>query len=158
MSIAIEYLADHLEAIPVLAEWLFEEWGDRSPTESVEEVAKNLRKRANRDRLPLALVALDQANLVGTVSLRIREMEIRPEYEHWLGTLYVSKPQRNQGVGSRLVQSAKEEAIRLGITRLYLYTRHPDSQRLYKTLGFVEIERPDYLGRPAIIMETELHS
>ena len=157
MHFRVDYLADHPDAIPVLAKWLFDEWGHRSPDGSVEGMADNLRERLRRDRLPLALVALGHGEPIGTVSLKMREVEIRPQYEHWLGTLFVPKASRRKGVGSLLVEAGADEARRLGIWELYLYTRHSETERLYAGLGWAEVERPEYRASPAVIMKRILN-
>ncbi len=156
MNIAVDYLADHPDVIPVIARWLFDEWGYRSPDGSVEGMVDNLQDRLQRDALPLALLAHEDKEPIGTVSLKIREVEVRPQYEHWLGTLFVAEPRRCMGIGSLLVGAAADEARRLEISELYLYTRRRDTERLYERLGWAEVERLEYRGRPAVIMKTFL--
>lgn len=158
MNIRVDYLADHRHAVAIIARWLFEEWGQECVRQSVEAMEATLRRRLHRNRLPIALVALDKATPIGTVSLKIREVEIRPEYEHWLGALYVAKSYRCRGVGSLLVEAAKSKARRLGLRTLYLYTRETETRRLYERLRFVEVEELRYLGRPAVIMSFNLVS
>ncbi len=156
MNIAVDYLADHPDVIPVIARWLFDEWGHRSPDGSVERMADNLRDRLQRDVLPLALLAHEDKEPIGTVSLKIREVEVRPQYEHWLGTLFVAESRRRMGIGLLLVGAAADEARRLEISELYLYTRCRDTERLYERLGWAGVERLEYRGRPAVIMKTLL--
>ncbi len=156
MNIAVDYLADHPDVIPVIARWLFDEWGHRSPDGSVEGMVDNLQDRLQRDALPLALLAHEDKEPIGTVSLKIREVEVRPQYEHWLGTLFVAEPRRRMGIGSLLVGAAADEARRLEISELYLYTRRRDTERLYERLGWAEVERLEYRGRPAVIMKALL--
>ncbi len=156
MNIAVDYLADHPDAVPEIARWLFDEWGHRSPDGSIEGLVGDLRDRLQRDTLPLALVAHEDKEPIGTVSLKIREIEIRPQYEHWLGTLFVPESRRHMGIGSLLVGAAADEARRLEISELYLYTRQRETERLYKRLGWAEVERLEYHGRPAIIMKAFL--
>jgi GNAT superfamily N-acetyltransferase len=92
----------------------------------------------------------------GTVSLKLKEVEICPQYEHWLGTLYVYEPYREQGIGSLLIQAAARVARRLGIHELFLYTRHQVSEALYARLGWEVLDRLAYRGRPAVIMKRSL--
>jgi len=58
MEVEIKYLADCSHVVPVLAQWLFDEWGHRSPDGTLQGMADNLNERMNRDRLLLALVAM----------------------------------------------------------------------------------------------------
>jgi GNAT superfamily N-acetyltransferase len=60
---------------------------------------------------------------VATAALKIREMETHPQYEHWLGNVYVLPEFRAQGIGTTVIERAKHEAKRIGIRDLYLYTR-----------------------------------
>ena len=112
---------------------------------------------STRDRLPLALVALGHGEPIDTASIKMREVEIRPQYEHWLGTLFVPKASRRKGVGSLLVEAGADEARRLGIRELYLYTCHSETERLYAGLGWAEVERPEYRASPAVIMKRILN-
>lgn len=135
-----------------VAAWLFEEWGHRSADGTAEGVRAALKRRLNRSQLPLALVALEDSRPVGTVSLKIREVEIRPELEHWLGALYVNSSDRGRGIGAMLVEAAEREADAHGIEDLYLYTRRQQTEGWYARLGWAVFERLIYQDRPAVIM------
>ena len=154
MSIEVEYLADHPELTPLLASWFYEEWGRREPGNSVEKVKKRLVERMNRDRFPLTLVAFRGSEPVATASLILREMETHPQFLHWLASVYVHHPYRNQGIGSQLVEHAASEARRLGVRELYLYTRHHEG--FYSRLGWVPVEKALYRGREVAIMRRDL--
>jgi GNAT superfamily N-acetyltransferase len=104
----------------------------------------------------LAFVALRENEPLGTVSLKLKEVEILPQYEHWLGTLFVHESHRGKGIGSLLIEAAAKEANRLGIGELYLYTRNRKNERLYAKLGWIVVERLEYQGRPAVIMKSIL--
>ena len=153
MEVRIEYLVDHPDSIAVLAEWLFEEWGHRSPDGTAQGMADTLTERLNHNKLPLALVALRENKPLGTVSLKLKEVEIRPRYEHWLGTLFVHESHRGKGIGSLLIEAAAKEANRLGISELYLYTRNRENESLYTRLDWTVMERLEYQGRLAVIMK-----
>ena len=151
-SIEIRYLADCPELIPLLASWFYTEWG----TLSVEQFERRLHERLNRDRLPLVLVSIRDRQPVASASLKIREMDIHPEYLHWLGSVYVRPEDRNQGIGSFLIEHTAREAQRLGVEDLYLYTTY--RERLYLQLGWNTIERVEYHGHPIVVMKRALKS
>lgn len=155
-DIAIQFLADIPDAIPTLARWLFDEWGHRSEDGTAEGMRSALERRLNRSQLPLTLVALVDNRPVGTVSLKIREVEIRPEMTHWLGALYVQESRRGRGVGTTLVEAAEREAHLHGIEDLYLYTRQQQTEDWYAWLGWKVVERLLYQGRSAVIMTRDL--
>jgi N-acetylglutamate synthase-like GNAT family acetyltransferase len=64
--------------------------------------------------------------------------------------VYVLPEFRAQGIGSTVIERAKQEAKRIGIRDLYLYTR--DRASLYARLGWATIEQVTYQGRRATIM------
>lgn len=149
-TVKINYLADHPQHLPELAGWLYAEWGQEAG--SIQDKLATLKQRLNKDCLPLALVAVQGETLLGTASLRRQEVDIRPQYEVWLSTVYVHPPYRRRGIGEMLVRTATELAGRLGIPAVYLYTRQPANEAWYARLGWEPVERPIYLGRPAVIM------
>ena len=151
MSINIAFLADHPEMVDQLASWLFQEWGKQYYDGSIKNIYTALSKHMNHNDLPITLIAIRDEELQGTASLRIRELEIRPQYKHWLGSVYVYDDYRRQGIGTRLIQAAVVEATRLGIHDLYLYTRQ--NTKLYAHLGWHEIERPALDGAEIVIMK-----
>jgi GNAT superfamily N-acetyltransferase len=114
----------------------------------------------NSDRLPLTLVAVraglaaDSRELVGMVSLKYHDMDTRPDLDPWLGGLLVLPEWRNQGVGTMLMHRATEEARRLKVPRLYLWTH--SAEGLYRKLGWQVVERSDYFGKEAVVMEIDL--
>ena len=151
----VSLLADHADLIPEIAGWLYDEWGHTYPDGSPRLVEQTLMERCNRHSLPLALVGFHQEAPICTASLKIREMETHPHYEHWLGTVYTLPQHRRKGIGAQIVKAAEAEAENLGLRLLYLYTRH--SEMFYARLGWEAIERPLYKGRPAIIMQRKLN-
>lgn len=153
-AMRIAYLADYPGHVPTLASWIFRHWGRMYRMKSVEEQIERLSERLNKDKLPLALVALADSEPVGTASLKIREMTTHPHLHDWLGTVYVAEDHRNRGIGTALVRRAEEEAKRLGIGTLYLHT--PDKEDFYAKRGWVAIERPVYYGMPVVVMKKRL--
>jgi GNAT superfamily N-acetyltransferase len=145
------HLADRPDLIPVLADWIYEEWGHNDSNNSPEKVRSHLIEYLNLDQIPLTTVIMRDSQPIASASLKIREMETHPQYLHWLGGVYVHPKYRQQGIGSRLVEHAAGEAKRLAVEDLYLYTR--SHVRFYTQLGWQVIERPIYEGRLAIVMK-----
>jgi GNAT superfamily N-acetyltransferase len=149
----IEFLKQHTESIPVIAEWYYREWKAiyEASGMSFEDVKRTVAERANPDRIPLAVVALDGGRVVGTGCLKVHDMDTRAELTPWLAGIYVERNERRQGLGSVLVSSLEGIAKNLGTQRLYLYT--PQSAGFYTRLGWAEYERPAYKGQSVTIME-----
>jgi len=153
-KVSIENLENYPEFVPIIASWVFDYWGKMYRMNSMQEQVQKISGRLNSGRLPLAFVALLDSVPVGTASLKIQEMTTHTHLYHWLGTVYVAPPYRNQGIGSALVRHAELRAKALGIKTIYLHT--PDKERFYHHLGWETIERPEYFDMQVVVMEKNL--
>ncbi|NTV47978.1 MAG: GNAT family N-acetyltransferase [Chlorobiales bacterium] len=150
----IAYLADHKEVIPMLAQWFYQEWAYLIPGQTLADVERLLGERTNTTKIPVALVAFDGDELVGTVCLKVHDMDTRLDLTPWLAGLYVVAPRRRQGIGARLVSAIEQKAHELGVEKLYLYT--PKSESFYSRLGWQLKERTEYHDYPVTIMQKEI--
>ena len=162
-NIAIDYLANCPELVDELARLSWEEWQEVYPQrqQTLAHSVKNYRDRMNTNRLPLTLVAvrtglaINCSELVGMVSLKFHDMDTRPDLDPWLGGLLVLPKWRNRGVGTMLMHRATEEARRLNVPQLYLWTH--SAEGLYHKLGWEVVERTNYFGKEAVVMQIDLH-
>ena len=90
----IKVLAEAKNAIPQIARWYFDEWGFLKEGATLEQSEEDLLLYLNEDALPLIVVAIDKDEVLGSAKLRFHEMDLYPEFEHWLGAVYVSKEHR----------------------------------------------------------------
>jgi predicted N-acetyltransferase YhbS len=155
MNIHFTYLADCPAIINLLATWFHREWGSRNPMLTVDSIKHSLEERLNRDSLPLTFVAFLGKEPIGSASLKINEMEIYPQYLHWLGAVYVLPEYRNQRVGTQTIAHSISEARRLGVSELYLYTR--EHETLYAKFGWQPLERSFYHGREVVVMKRTIN-
>jgi len=161
-DIRIDYLADHPELLDDLAWLSWKEWQEiyEQREQTLEHCLKNYRERMNTDRLPLTLVAVrgrlavNSPELLGMVSLKFHDMDTRPDLDPWLGGLLVLPEWRSRGVGTMLMHRATEEARRLNVSQLYLWTH--SAERLYQKLDWQVVERTNYFGKEAVVMERNL--
>ncbi len=114
----VRLLAENPEIIPTLADWYKNEWPDWFADTPLAEIESDFRDVANRDQLPLALAAFDNATrLLGVCSIRDHPFEAYPHGGPWLRGLYVHHPYRGQGVAEKLIRAACEHAARLQIAK-----------------------------------------
>lgn len=144
----IENIADHLDLLDSLVEWHRNQWGP--------EWADQVRHSTSRERIPTIYVAIEEAELLGSVMLVDEDMTTRKDLSPWLGGVYVKPSRRGQGIGTALVRHAMGQAARMGIPRLWLYT--PASRGLYERLGWRYVSEEDYLGENVTIMRLDLKS
>lgn len=150
LDLKIEHLAKHRAAIPLVAGWVEQEWGHLLPEATFETFVQSFVERTVPHRLPATWVALIGEQVVGTASLDPHDMTTRPEFSPWLAAVYVAPQFRGQGIGSRLVQTAMQEAGMLGLSHLYLFT--PDKMNFYECLGWQIVEMTHYRGLEVVIM------
>ena len=160
MSIVIEALSRHPEAVPVAARWHWSEWGHTDPGGTLESWTAGLAGQADADQIPGTLLALADGAPVGVACLVARDM---PGYAPaagltpWLRGLYVDPAARRQGHGERLVRRCEAWAASLGHDTLYLYTeRGSAAQSLYERLAWQPIEAASYDGIDVTVMRTSL--
>jgi GNAT superfamily N-acetyltransferase len=168
-NIAIDYLVNCPQLVDELARLSWKEWQEiyQQRKQTLEHSVKNYRERMNTDRLPLTLVAVqgrrgqpltglaaNHRELVGMVSLKFHDMDTRPDLDPWLGGLFVLPEWRNRGVGTMLMHRATEEAHRLNVRQLYLWTH--SAEGLYHKLGWQVVERTNYFGKEAVVMQLNL--
>ena len=149
------YLADREDAIPLIAEWYFEQWHDRIEANSVAETARRLHNYLNRDEIPLIVLAVHSEEILGVAQLKYYEMDIYPEKEHWLGGVFVAPKHRGQGVAARLVKKMIEIARSLGVKTLHLQTDRLDGG-LYARLGWRPVEIVRYRDLEVLAMKKDL--
>ena len=148
--IRIAPLADHIDLVPVLADWLYREWGYLEPLSTREWVASRLAERTNRVTVPICFVGFADRTVVGTVSIKLREMEMYPQLRYWVGSLLVEPTWRGRGVGSALMRHACDWAS--GQTdAVHLYTT--EQQGFYEKLGWSTIATPYYRGETVTVMQ-----
>jgi predicted N-acetyltransferase YhbS len=150
----IDYLANHPELIPTIAEWHTREWGDVPPLATVADRIEKFRGHLNRDRIPLTLVAVDDDELLGSASLVEEDLPGRDDLMPWLASVYVAPEHRRRGVGSKLVRQIVAKASELNVRELYLFTW--SQERLYENLGWRVLERTVLADRQVVIMGIEL--
>ncbi len=150
----IDYLAEHPAFIPALSAWFLHEWRDFYGDKKWEDVAQTFYHRLNRSKLPLALVAFEERQPLGTISLLEESISTRKHLTPWLGGLYVREGVRGQGIGKQLIEAAVSEARELGIEQLFIGIRQAEDY--YLKLRWERVERMDYYGEVLTIMRFDL--
>lgn len=101
----IDYLADHPVVVAVLTDWILTEWF--APLGgSWDDAAELMAEYLQRDKIPLAFVALDGVHPVGMVSI---VHDTAPDGRTWfacLTALYVQPSRRGRGIGTQLCRHA----------------------------------------------------
>lgn len=154
----ISLLADHPHEVSKIAKWYFDEWGDSTPGITQEIVLEKVREKSiNRNKIPMTIVAYIDGELVGALELKIRENKHYPEYENWIGGVFITPSHRGHGIANQLLDKAKKLAIELGVQRLYLQCESFNIP-LYLKNGFTVLHQAQHHGIEITIMVWEASS
>jgi len=146
------FLADCPEAMPKIASWYFDQWGHLRPNASPKDIESKLHSFLNHDEIPLLILAFDNEELMGVAQLKLHEMDVFPEKEHWLGGVYVPVKHRGKGIASQLIRQACRTARSLGVATLFLQTENLEGG-LYTNLGWVPVAQAKNHGLDVLVME-----
>jgi GNAT superfamily N-acetyltransferase len=153
-ALKLSYLADHPQFVPIVAEWVHNEWGQQETDATIGTSISNLQSQLNTGIPPVALVMLRKGIPIACSSIKIRELAAFSQYTYWLGSVYVLPEFRNQGIGALVVENSSRIASELGIRELFLYTH--SHENFYSHLGFSVVEQPYYQDREIVIMRRSL--
>lgn len=150
----IALLADHPQYIPTLVGGLIAAWREPDTFDRHEARIRKLNTHLNRTSLPLALVGHDGSNPLGIVCLRETDLDGYHQLGPWLGGLFVFPEARKRGIGSQLCAAAEHQALKLGISQLYLFTL--DQGNIYRRLGWHIHGTATWTGRSGEILHRDL--
>lgn len=150
----ISFLKDCQQFIPEIALCYYNEWGYIAGVESVENEIEKTHTFLQED-LPFMLVAHENSIFLGVIQLKFFEMDCYPNYEHWLGGVYVRESYRKKGVAKALIEEGMKKANQLGVQTVYLQTERKDGG-LYTKLGWKPVECKKYKGVNVLVMKRSL--
>src|SRR5262245_24443973 len=114
MTFEIHHLADHVDAIPMLAQWHHDQWASMTPGLTMDDRITGFRRRATRGTVPAGFVAVMNHEVVGMACLMESDLDSHDHLTPWLATVLVSPSHRRQGIASALCRRVADEARTLG--------------------------------------------
>jgi GNAT superfamily N-acetyltransferase len=159
MPISILPLRDRPDLVVAAARLVHSTWPTHPAFSDLDGLIQEYRDRLDPSRAPFTLVALDTldaqaAGLLGIASVKLHEIAEPRDRVYWLGEVVVRPEKRGKGVGTHLIGAIVEQAQRILLDRLFLYT--PDQQALYARYGWREIERATIGGELVSVMVCDL--
>ncbi len=139
-----------------IAHWYYTEWCEQSNRYTLSQVHDKVAGATRRLGAHLITCLIYDDELIGCAELKFHEMDIYPEYEFWLGGVYVDKRHRRDGAASKIVTDIIKRARDANIDTLYLQTEDL-SGGLYTKLGFMPIEQVTYKGVDVLVMRLPLY-
>jgi GNAT superfamily N-acetyltransferase len=153
-KLRIEQLADHPEVFPILKEWFEEEWESYYGPAGPGDAQSDLAAYANRDGLPVGVVAFYENALCGVAALKAESITTHAHLGPWAAAGLVSPAYRRRGLGTALVRALEDTARSLGYSRMYCGTR--TANRILERRGWEFMEQVIYDGEDVSIYEKAL--
>ena len=153
-GVRFDWIGEHPQHVRLLADWHVLAFADWVSGWQIDEAEAELAGHASRRGAPTTLVAVDGDELLGSVSLLDSDPPAPDCYAPWLGSLFVRAQARRRGIGRRLVQAAIDEASRLGLPVLHLWT--PDQAAFYARLGWKSLGAQRFGGVRVTVMRIDV--
>lgn len=155
-TIELKLLSDCQEHIPTLAQLWYEEISRHWIADaSVEKAKDRLFSHLNKEKMPMAIVALRGGTPVGMACLRETD-GIRPGITPWLGSLVVDPRYRGKRIGETLIDAIKSYAKLLGHDTLYLLAFDPTIPNWYAKLGWQMDGEDKHSGHRVTVMRISI--
>ncbi len=148
-------LKDKPDTLTTLALWHQDEWSYLNPGETLEDRISRMQLYLNVNFIPSTFIAVDN-KLLGSAAIIAQDMKTRPQLTPWLASVFVEPGSRQNGVGSKLVLHAMQQAKNAGIKTLYLFT--PDNKAFYLRLNWSIMYTEQYHGHEVTVMQTSLNN
>ncbi len=157
-NLKIELLADHLPTLPMLKDLFETEWEPYYGTKGPGDAEADIRNSANRNELPIAVVALVDGNVCGTAALKMASVISYPNYFPWLAGLIVVPEYRRQGIGEQLIAKIENLARQFGYKEIFVGTGENSgmSEITLDKRGWKFIDKSDYFISEASVYKKKL--
>lgn len=148
----VRFLAEFPGHATTLARWHHAQWSDLYADWTLQVATDELVDHATRRGIPTTLVAMEEGELLGSVSLVEEDApELKDQGDAWLASLYVVPDARGRGWGERLVRALVAHAAAQKIERLWLFT--PEHAAFYARLGWRAQGSARLRGVPVQLMD-----
>ena len=111
----------------------------------------------NSERFPITLIAIEENECTGTISIFENDLKEREMYKPWLASLYTKPEHRGKGLGQKLITETLKVVKKLGYKELYLKTENASDYYREREWSFVETITDDK-GRKIDIFKFDLNN
>lgn len=145
-------LTEMPEQAPLVASRLHRRWWHAEGW--TLEATEAFLRAATGPSIPIAYVAVDGIDVVGTATLDRDDLAGFGHVTPWLASVLVEESHRGRGIASSLAARAEIDAARLGYAELWLHT--PDQARFWSARGFATVSAARWAGGPTTLMRKAL--
>lgn len=154
MSVQIDYLADHPEALPILQVWFETEWPTYYGPGGSGNAEQDLVAYSSREKLPIGVVAHLEDRLCGIAALKPDSIHTHRHLGPWAAAGLVAPEFRRRGIGTRLIEALGAIAKDRGYSVIYSGTR--TATGLLERNGWEFVERVKYNGEDISVYQKAL--
>jgi len=154
-DLKLQLLAEQPEALNTVADWYYTQWASVFGKQTLEDVKDDLQMYLNTACIPLIVLAMVDDKVVGAAQLKYFEMDMYPDYEHWLGGVYVHADYRGNGIAEKIILRILEKAREFAVHTIYLQTENLTGG-LYARMGWEPIKQTHSKGSDVLIMKKQL--
>jgi len=152
-QLAVTTIARRPDLLPVIADWLWREWWQRSG-HSLEQTQAIYAAGCAEVGVPQTFVLLAGETPIGTASLARTDLEERPDLTPWLAGVFVVPEARGRGRVRHLLAAFDEACRAASIGTAWLYTSN--AERVYLRGGWHIAETVQRQGkRPTTLMRRD---
>lgn len=150
----VDYLADHPEAIRSLTVAFTREWPAYYGDFDADALRDEFTARLQRDQLPVALVAMEKNEVVGTVTLGGPSIDGFENLQPWLNGLWVDRRCRRRGIGRTLIEAVEDLGRKLGHPAIYAGT--DKALDAFDAWGWEPMEKTTHKGASVVVLRRQL--
>ena len=150
------YLADHPEALSLLATWFEEAWPEWYGPGGAGHAEEDLARYAGRAQLPIGVVGFSNGALVGIAVLKDESVSSRRDLRPWAAAGLIHPVYRRRGFGAKLIAALEDVARDAGFGRIYCGTA--TAATLLERCGWTFLEHSSSHGDEVDIYEKMLIS
>lgn len=125
--VKIEQLVLHPKALSQLKDWFEAEWPSYYGAEGPGDAQRDLQSFANRDSLPVGVVAFQDGVLCGIAAIKADSIGSHSHLSPWAVAGLVKSSERGKGIGAQLISALEREARNLGYRHIYCGTSTANS-------------------------------
>lgn len=137
----------------LIADWYLSEW--KIPRDKTIQRLQTITADKLQFQILMTLdgIPISTGGLYDRVGLLDQEPRLKV-YKNWLALVYTIPDKRHKGYGALICKHIQDHAKSTGIDTLYLFT--DTAEKLYRRLGWTEMERLAMDDRNVIVMKKEL--
>lgn len=160
LGMEVILMKDAQEHIPLLAQWIYDEFRGYDLTLTKEKMIDAFSNRLRDNGLPLTLVVIKESKPIAMISLKEKgepEFSELAEGNPWIGSLFVVPEERNKGIGQELLNMVITIGDHMGYQRAFVYTSKPEKNSWYLKNGAQQIESRPFRGHKITIFSFPLY-